>query len=72
MNTLLATLALAATAAAYPMFLLEEDETGQPRVRTTVCCLDRETRAQYSLKLGVRDGGGRRGTATLNIRVMWS
>ena len=42
------------------------------QVKTTVCCLDKEARAQYSLKLGVRDGGGRRGTATLNIRVMWS
>ena len=30
-----------------PMFLLEEDKRGQPRVRTAVCCLDRDTRAQY-------------------------
>ncbi|XP_034471954.1 putative neural-cadherin 2 [Drosophila innubila] len=55
-----------------------EEETGAPifeiepetgRIKTAVCCLDRERTPDYSIQVVAMDGGGLKGTGTASIRV---
>lgn len=44
-----------------------DEETGV--ISTAVCCLDRETNPEYTIKVLAVDGGGLKGTGTALIRI---
>ncbi|CAG2162865.1 unnamed protein product, partial [Oppiella nova] len=44
-----------------------DEETGV--ISTAVCCLDRETNPEYTIKVVAMDGGGLKGTGTATIKI---
>ena len=44
-----------------------DEETGV--ISTAVCCLDRESNPEYSIKVTAIDGGGLKGTGTAIIKI---
>lgn len=48
------------------IFTIDED-TGV--ISTAVCCLDRETNPEYTIKVVAMDGGGLKGTGTATIKI---
>lgn len=48
------------------IFSIDED-TGV--ISTAVCCLDRETNPEYTIKVVAMDGGGLKGTGTATIKI---
>lgn len=44
-----------------------DEETGV--IATAVCCLDRETNPEYTIKVVAMDGGGLKGTGTATIKI---